>query len=126
LRAGAYEPLQPGGSLLAPSAAHRHDARVRSFALVYDAPVSGSRLWQGLEALIDGHGEKLLRIKGIVNVEGAAGPKVLHIVQHVLYPVQALPGWPDEDRRTRLVFIVRDLEPALVRRIIDDALAQPG
>ena len=99
-----------------------HDRRIRSFALTYDAPVSGAALWQGLERLIDRHGEKLLRIKGIVNAQGQTQPKVIHIVQHVLYPVQTLPQWPDADRRTRLVFILRDLDPQDVRAVLDDCL----
>lgn len=121
LRATSYRAVTPGTSFVHP-ASKRHDDRIRSFALVYDAPVSGAKLWEGLEALIERHGDKLLRIKGIVNVEGMMQPKVMHIVQHVLYPVQTLEQWPDADRRTRLVFIVRDLDPVVVRATIDDAL----
>ena len=105
-----------------PASAKRHDERVRSFAIVYDRPVSGTRLWQGLEALIDASGERILRVKGIVNVVDQAQPRVIHIVQHVLYPVTTLPDWPDSDRRTRLVFIVRDLDPGSVRERLNDAL----
>lgn len=123
LRDGAYRPAGSAGSPLAPSLA-RHDQRIRSFAVVYEAAVSGAALWEGLEKLIETHGDKLLRIKGLVNVIGQDRPKVLHIVQHVLYPVQTLPQWPDEDRRTRLVFIVRDLDPQIVRSVIDESLKQ--
>lgn len=121
LSAQAYLPAARGAVLM-PSSAPRHDSRIRSFAVVYDAPVSGTALWEGLEELIEGHGEKLLRIKGIVNVDGQSQPKVIHIVQHVLYPVQTLAQWPDEDRRTRLVFIVRDLDAQVVRDLIDASL----
>ena len=123
LRSTSYQALPPGTSLV-PAASNRHDARIRSFALFYDEPVSGSKLWEGLEALIEAHGEKLLRIKGIVNVDGASEPKVIHIVQHILYPVQTLDQWPDADRRTRLVFIVQDLDPGVVRATIDAALGK--
>lgn len=123
LGANRYRPLTSGVTLPL-QVSSRHDARIRSFALVYDAPVSGTRLWQGLEQLIDDCGEHLLRIKGIVNVIGQAQPKVIHIVQHVLYPVTTLPQWPDADRRTRLVFIVRDLDPARVRDTLERALCE--
>lgn len=122
LSADTYFPAKAGSAFTLSSSTPRHDRRIRSFAVVYDAPVSGAALWEGLERLIDRHGEKLLRIKGIVNVEGQSQPKVIHIVQHVLYPVQSLAQWPDEDRRTRLVFIVRDLDPQVVRDLIDDGL----
>ena len=121
LRSRRYRPVGTDSAWPAvPSA--RHDQRVRSFTIVYDRPVSGARLWQGLERLIESSGERMLRVKGIVNVLDEAQPRVIHIVQHVLYPVTALPAWPDDDRCTRLVFIVRDLEPAAVRAVLDDAL----
>ena len=34
-------------------------------------------------------------------------------VQHIFHPPVLLEDWPDEDRGTRLVFIVRDLEQEL-------------
>jgi G3E family GTPase len=91
--------------------------------VAFDEPVSGSALWRGLEALVDRHGEQLLRVKGIVNMRAQRAPRVIHIVQHVLYPVLTLPDWPSEDRRTRLVFIVRDLEQAQVLEPLQAALA---
>ncbi|MCC6532291.1 MAG: GTP-binding protein [Burkholderiales bacterium] len=128
LRTERYLPIPGKPSALSRGA--RHDERIRSFALLFDAPISGTRLWQALEALIERSGDKLLRVKGIVNVTGQAQPKVIHIVQHVLYPVLSLPAWPSEDRRTRLVFIVRDLEPAEViahvRRGVDATPPPPG
>ena len=65
---------------------------------------------------------KAMRAVGL-DVVGQAAPRVIHIVQHVLYPVLRLPAWPSEDRRTRLVFIVRDLGEAEVRETLDAALA---
>ena len=100
-----------------------HDRRIASFAVTYEQPVSGTALWRGLETLIDRHGEQLLRVKGIVNVRGQEAPRVLHIVQHVLYPVLTLGEWPSADRRTRLVFIVRDLAQSDVLEILQAALA---
>jgi G3E family GTPase len=122
LRAERYVPV-PASAPRFPGEASAHDRRIRSFAVTFDEPVSGTALWRGLERLIEHHGEKLLRVKGIVDVVGQAAPRVIHIVQHVLYPVLRLPAWPSEDRRTRLVFIVRDLGEAEVRETLDAALA---
>ena len=73
-----------------------------------------------LELLRSAHGPKLLRVKGVVRLaEDPERPVVLHVVQHVLHPVAQLERWPDEDRRTRLVFITRDLEEAFVKRMFD-------
>ena len=122
LRSERYRPAPaPPSSFLGSSVVH--DRRIRSFARTFDQPVSGSALWRGLETLIERHGEQLLRVKGIVNVRAQSAPRVIHIVQHVLYPVLTLPAWPSEDRRTRLVFIVRDLEQAQVLEPLQQALA---
>ena len=60
-------------------------------------------------------GDQLLRIKGIVNVAGEDRPRVIHAVQHTIYPPAQLAAWPDADRSTRLVFITRDLDETFVR-----------
>jgi G3E family GTPase len=55
-------------------------------------------------------GESLLRIKGILNLVGQDRPFVVHGVQHVFHEPILLPQWPTgDDRRSRLVFIVRDM-----------------
>jgi G3E family GTPase len=54
-----------------------------------------------------GHAADLLRVKGILAVAGRACPVVVQGVHHVLHPPMELPDWPDADRRSRLVLIVR-------------------
>jgi G3E family GTPase len=67
-----------------------------------------------LAALRARHGPSLLRVKGILNLTGEDGPVVVHGVHHVFHPPVRLQHWPDADTRSRLVFILRDLDPALV------------
>lgn len=104
------------GSAPPAAAPRRHDERVRSFVVDFDAPVP----WYGFAAAMGrvllNHGPRLLRVKGLINVAGAEdAPMVVHCVQDVAYPPVRLPAWPAqspfEDRRGRLVFIVRDLSP---------------
>jgi G3E family GTPase len=97
---------------------NRHDDRVQAFVFTRDAPVSWPGLAFALELLIANRGENLLRIKGVVNVAGSDKPMVIHGVQHVFHPPATLPAWPDDDHRTRIVFITRDLS----RKVIDDML----
>ncbi|MCC7023352.1 MAG: GTP-binding protein, partial [Thermomicrobiales bacterium] len=40
-------------------------------------------------------------------------------VQHVVHAPRHLPAWPDDDRQSRLVFIVRDLAPGQIRDSLD-------
>src|SRR5438046_2734358 len=62
------------------------------------------------------HGADLLRVKGVLNLQGVAGPVAVHGVHHVFHPPVELAGWPDADRRSRLVIIARDLDPDALAR----------
>jgi G3E family GTPase len=89
---------------------NRHDARIRAFCITRDEPISWSALSGWLDALASMRGDDLLRLKAIVAIaEKPDQPVVLHGVQHLFHPPVLLPRWPSEDRRTRIVFITRDL-----------------
>ena len=60
--------------------------------------------------LVSLKGKDMLRVKGIVNIEGESQPLIIHGVQHVFYPFVKLDEWPGNDKRTKIVFIVRDIE----------------
>ena len=92
----------------------RHDARIHSFCLTFDEPLPWDGLATWLEVLTMTRGESVLRIKGILNLEGQERPVAIHGVQHLFHPPAMLERWPDEDRRSRLVFILRDLDRAVV------------
>lgn len=98
---------------------NRHDDRIEAFCLTFDTPIRWERLSEALELLIAMRGEQLLRLKGIANIETQEGPVALHAVQHVFHPPVPLPEWPDDDHRTKLVFITRDLG----RKAVEDLLA---
>jgi len=105
----------------------RHDDRIRSFSLATDTAIPASVLDLFLELLRSMHGPNLLRMKGIVRIEEALDtPVVIHGVQHVLHPSARLERWPDDDRRTRLVFIVRDIEPRVIGELFDAFLGTPA
>jgi len=99
---------------------NRHDDRIQAFTLATDRAIPAAMLDLFLELLRSTHGPNLLRMKAIVNIEETPDrPMVLHGVQHVLHPASQLEAWPDEDRRTRMVFIVRDIEPRVIRELFD-------
>ena len=105
---------------------NRHDDRIRAFTLATDAAISASTLDLFLELLRATYGANMLRMKGIVRLaDDPSAPVVLHGVQHVMHPPTRLPGWPDDDHRTRLVMIVKDLDPAVVQRLFAAFLGVP-
>jgi len=103
---------------------NRHDSHIQAFVFTREAPLSWPALAFALELLVSSRGENLLRIKGIVNAQGILKPLAIHGVQHVFHPPAELPAWPDDDHRTRIVFITRDLGPAAVLDLLAGILAE--
>lgn len=89
---------------------NRHDDQIRAFCFTVDDPIPGRVLTDWLDVLLSLMGPSMLRIKGILNVEGQDTPIVIHGVQHVFHPMVKLDAWPGEDRRSRIVFITRAVE----------------
>ncbi len=112
LNAGAYRAF---GAAAGP----RHDPRIDAFVWSAEEPFAAGDLESGLATLLELLGTRVLRLKGLAHVAGEPGPVAVHAVQHTLYPFARLPRWPDADRRTRLVFIGRDLEEAAVGPILE-------
>ena len=59
----------------------------------------------------------------MLNLAEADNPVVVHAIQHMFHPPAQLDGWPDEDRWSRLVFIVKDLDQKTVHNIMNSYLA---
>ena len=97
-----------------PRAARR---RRRAHSLVFDEPLDWTAFGVWLTMLLASRGGDVLRVKGLLDVGGPA-PLLLNGVQHVVHPPVHLDAWPDDDRRSRIVFIGRDLE----RRQLEESL----
>jgi G3E family GTPase len=95
---------------------NRHDETIHAFAFTFDGPLDWTLFGLWLTMLLNRHGEKLLRVKGILNVAGSPAPVAVHGVQHLVHPPIHMAAWPDADRRSRLVFIVDGLDRGLVER----------
>jgi G3E family GTPase len=97
---------------------HRDD--IGSFCIVRDEPLHAVTLALLLSALAENCGADLLRMKGIVRVvEAPDSPAVIHGVQHVYHAPVWLERWPSDDRRSRMVFIGRNLRESWVRAALD-------
>ncbi|WP_114375741.1 CobW family GTP-binding protein [Elioraea thermophila] len=103
---------------------NRHDDRIRAFCLTFDRPLPWQGLATWLEMMVTVRSESLLRIKGVLDLIGHDRPVAIHGVQHLFHPPAALPAWPEgEPRRSRLVFIVRDLDRAVIEEGLNAFLA---
>jgi G3E family GTPase len=88
---------------------HEHADGIASFTVFFDRPLAWPAFEQAMAVLTALRGPDLLRVKGLVAVEGCRGPVVVHAVQHTAHRPVELENWPTEDRRSRLVFITRNL-----------------
>ncbi len=93
-----------------------HADDVRAFALTFDVSLDWHAFGLWLSMLLNRHGASVLRIKGILAIEGEDAPVALHAVQQLVHTPRHLPRWPSADRRTRIVFIVKGLDEAAIRR----------
>lgn len=119
---GAIDPsfiLDEGAALPRPAHDHRHahTQGVGSFCLFFDRPLAWPVFEQAMAVLTGLRGPDLLRVKGLIAVEGCRGPVVVHAVQHIAHRPVELEAWPDDDHRSRLVFITRNLARAPVEAL---------
>jgi G3E family GTPase len=114
LHAEAVAAAEPGA---APGAG-RHEARIATFCLSFVQPFRWREIAAWLDALAATRGEDLLRVKGIVHVVNAAGPVVVHAVQHLFHPPVVLPKWPTPMKHSQIVFITRDLSREYVLEVL--------
>lgn len=113
LRDDAYDAIDPGDD------SFHHGDRVRSFCISYEEPIPVSVFEAWLTALMHFKGPDLLRVKGLVRLAELDRPAVIHLVQHAFHPPITLESWPTADRRTRIVFITRDVDQAAITAALD-------
>ncbi|MDC3090562.1 GTP-binding protein [Paracoccaceae bacterium] len=89
---------------------NRHDENIEAFSMTSEKPVNMMAFALFKDLLMAQMGPDLLRLKGIINIEGKDRPAVIHGVQHIFHPVHWLEKWPDGDRQTKLVFITRNVK----------------
>jgi G3E family GTPase len=116
-----------GAGFMADAAEIEHTDKVKSFTITEDAPIAWEPFARAMETLIALRGADLLRVKGFLNVAGCKGPVVVQFVQHIAHPPVELAAWPDADRKSRVVFITRDIGEREVRDLLSAvrALAAP-
>jgi G3E family GTPase len=92
---------------------HTHSHGIGAFCLWFDKPLTWEVFARAVRKLTEANGEAILRIKGLLNLGGS--PVAVHGAQHFLHPAEPLAGWPDEERRSRVIVIADRLTEAEVR-----------
>ena len=97
---------------------HHHDDAedIVATCVVIDGTLDWTAFTIWLTMLLHSRGSDVLRIKGLLNIQGQPGPVVFQGVQHVVSPPLHMLAWPDEDRRSRLVFIMRGINSEILKQ----------
>lgn len=99
---------------------HLRDKGVESFVLLRTEPLSRLELQFLLDGITQNLGPGLLRVKGLVNIAEEPGrPAVIQGAQHLLHTMTWLEKWPDQDERTRVVFITQGIVRAKLEECIE-------
>ena len=106
--------LSMGSQGATPTAANQH-RDIEAFALDLPQTLDWTVFSVWLSLLLHAHGERILRVKGLLHVEGTDTPVVVHGVQQLVHPPTHLERWPSDDRSSRLVIIVRGLAPLQIQ-----------
>lgn len=88
---------------------------IAAFVLRAGVPIAWPRFALWLSMLLNRHGASVLRLKGVLDLEGVEGPVVIQGVQHQIHAPLHLSRWPGR-RETTLVVIAKGLDQALVER----------
>jgi G3E family GTPase len=107
----------------------RPHGALRHFSISFTRPLDWEDFLEAFNMLALVAGDNLLRLKGVLDIRDAAQPRVVHAVQHQLYPFVELEVWPQEWltrdeglKHSVLVFVVRQMEPSYVRAFFDGFL----
>ena len=96
-----------------------HDNRIGSASIVLDSPIKDTTFDLWLDTLIAMRGKDILRVKGVVFIEGVEKPFVFHGVQDIFDPPVLLEDWPKTDTQSRIVIIGRDLSDSQLQSTLD-------
>jgi G3E family GTPase len=114
-------PASPWANAVASHALHGRGARdsaIQAYCYVVAAPLDWNRVSGALKELLGLYGDRLLRIKGLLQIVDVEAPVILQAVHHSLYPPEVLPAWPAGDRDSRLVIIADGVERTAIDAFI--------
>lgn len=113
-------------SLLTDGPHDAHEDGIKSFVLTSDRLMGAAAFDMFLDLLRGAHGPKLLRVKGLVGIaEFPDKPVLIHGARQLFHSVEVLDAWPDGERRTRIVFVLKDMEPNVIQALHQAFVGNP-
>ena len=98
---------------------NRHNEEIYSFNLTFKEKINWTTFGIWLTMLLHYHGENILRVKGILNIIGSKTPVAIHGVQHLIHQPMHMQSWPDSNRESRLVFILKNIDSSDILKSLE-------
>jgi len=95
-----------------------HDDEIKSFTVTMPTTLKWRELKPVILKLCQTHGEKLLRLKGIIHADDQPAPLAIHAVHFTPYPPTLLEGWNEAEPVSRIVIIGKGLDELEIRKIL--------
>ncbi|WP_420558129.1 CobW family GTP-binding protein [Roseovarius sp.] len=102
-----------------------HDHRIASASIEVEDPIPAGIFDFWLDTLIAIKGPDILRIKGILHVEGLELPFVFHGVQHIFDTPVQVRSWSGTDTTSRVVVIARDTDAKGLQKSLEILRTRP-
>jgi G3E family GTPase len=102
---------------------HYHDEDMQSVSLATEAPLDADKFFPWVQGLVASDGPNILRCKGILSFKGDDERFVFQGVHMILDGDHQRPWQEGESRRSRLVFIGRNLPEEKIRKGFESCVA---
>lgn len=96
----------------------RHGS-VQSFSISFNGSIDWTAFGMWLTMLLNRHGDRVFRVKGILDIEGEDRPVAIHGVQRLVHPPVHMSAWPNDQRGSRIVFIVEGIDPKRIQNSLE-------
>jgi G3E family GTPase len=93
---------------------YRHHDRVKTTTLRFSNPWLWDEFEAAMRATLEQHGERILRIKGWLEIDGESGPIVVQAVRGTLFAPERLAAWPHGRHNSFLVCITTGVPPEAI------------
>ncbi len=111
-----------------PSDPHRgdahHDTEFETVGLQFDGRLDVEAVQAWIDEVLGLYGGNILRIKGILNLEGYSRPAVLQCVRDIVHPIELLDANAAIVHRNSIVAIGWDMHPELIREALSELADQ--
>ena len=123
--AGSFRPASVQGEVGVAKRRIIAHTDVDSFALEHEEPIDALTLLSAIGGVQDLYGDSILRIKGILNIQGQDKPVIVHAVMGMLYPLATMNQWPEGHPCSKLVFICRASVMEQIKHMFSKLLDEP-